>query len=190
MNIPVSQAADGLPRRAFTVADILRMVETGILNEGERFELIKGEIVPMSPKGNQHEVIKLALTRVFAKQAPDELRIGIETTVYLSEDTFLEPDLCVYPKRLLPEDVRGKDILLAIEVAGSSLGYDSGLKAQLYASFGVRQLWVIDTATRLTSVHRRPDAEGRWGSIEDVPATAELAAEALPVIKIKLASLD
>jgi Uma2 family endonuclease len=118
MNVPVTRAAEGFARRAFTVAEILRMVEAGIIAEDENFELIEGEIVPMSPKGNQHEVLKSALTRILAKHAPDDLRLGVETSVYLDKHSFVEPDLCLYPKRLLPEDVKGRDILLAIEVAG------------------------------------------------------------------------
>src|SRR5690606_28552084 len=118
-------------RRSFTVAEIRRMVEAGIIAEDENFELIEGEVVPMSPKGNQHEVVKAELNRTFARSAPDNLRLAIETSLYLDERTFVEPDLCLYPKRILPEDVRGSDVLLAIEVAASSLSYDRGLKARI-----------------------------------------------------------
>ena len=37
------------------------MVAAGVMEEDERVELIGGELVPMSPKGNQHEVVKTAL---------------------------------------------------------------------------------------------------------------------------------
>ena len=47
-----TQAAEGLPRRRFTVAEIRGMVAGGIIAEDERFELIGGEVVPKSPKGN------------------------------------------------------------------------------------------------------------------------------------------
>ena len=47
-------AAEGLPRRRFTVAEIEAMTAAGILDEDERIELIGGEIVPMLPKGNRH----------------------------------------------------------------------------------------------------------------------------------------
>jgi Uma2 family endonuclease len=61
-------AAEGLPRRRFTVAELERMAAAGILDEDERIELIGGEIVPMSPKGNQHEVVKIALTIHWARR--------------------------------------------------------------------------------------------------------------------------
>ena len=190
MNVVATRAAEGLPRRSFTVAEIRRMVEAGIIAEDENFELIEGELVPMSPKGNQHEVIKAALNRVFARHAPDELRLAIETSLYLDERTFVEPDLCLYPKRILPEDVRGRDVLLAVEVAGSSMSYDRGLKARIYARHGVGELWVVDAATREAWVHRRPEADGHWGIVEKIPAETQLSPAALPELAIRMAGLD
>jgi hypothetical protein len=62
MNVPLhsrsTEAAEGLPRRRFTVAEVEAMVEAGIMDEDERVELIGGELAPMSPKGNQHEVVQ------------------------------------------------------------------------------------------------------------------------------------
>ena len=58
-SLPVTtQAAEGLPRRRWSVAEIEEMVAKGIIAEDERFELIGGEVVPMSPKGNRHELLK------------------------------------------------------------------------------------------------------------------------------------
>jgi hypothetical protein len=45
-----TQAAEGLPRRRFTVAEVEAMVAAGIMDEDERVELIGGELVPMSAK--------------------------------------------------------------------------------------------------------------------------------------------
>lgn len=190
MSIVVTRAAEGLSRRSFTVAEIRRMVEAGIIAEDENFELIEGELVPMSPEGNQHEVIKAALLRIFATHAPADLRLAVETSLYLSERTFVEPDLCLYPKRILPEDVKGRDVMLAVEVAGSSISYDRGLKARIYAGHGVGELWVIDAETRATWVHRRPDGEGQWGSIEKMGAGTPVSPTALPAIAVRMADLD
>jgi len=190
MNIVATRAAEGLPRRSFTVAEIRRMVEAGIIAEDESFELIEGELVPMSPKGNQHEVIKAALNEILAAHKPRDLRLAVETSLYLDERTFVEPDLCLYPKRILPEDVEGRDVLLAVEVAASSMAYDRGLKARIYARHGIRELWVVDAATRETWVHREPATDGQWGSVERIAADAPLAAAALPAIVVRMADLD
>lgn len=190
MNMVATRAAEGFPRRSFTVAEIRRMVEAGIIAEDENFELIEGELVPMSPKGNQHEVIKAALAEIITEHKPRDLRLGLETSLYLDERTFVEPDLCLYPRRILPEDVRGGDVLLAVEVAGSSMSYDRGLKARIYARHGVRELWVVDAATRATWLHRRPEADGHWGSIEKIPSDTPISPAALPHIAVRMADLD
>ena len=190
MNIVATRAAEGLPRRSFTVAEIRRMVEAGIIGENENFELIDGELVAMSAKGNQHEVIKAALNRIFATDATKHLRLAVETSLYLDERSFVEPDLCLYPKRLLPEDVKGTDVLLAIEVAGASLGYDRGLKARLYARHGVPELWVVEAESRVTWVHLEPQPDGNWGRIVRVEPDASLSPTALPDISVRMADLD
>lgn len=189
MNAPISRAAEGFNRRAFTVSDVLRMIEAGIIDEDERFELIEGEIVPMSPKGNRHEIIKAALNELIAKKKPDDLRLAVETTLYLSDDTFVEPDLCVYPKRILPEDVKGSDVLLAIEVAGSSLGYDRGLKSRLYAKHGIRELWVVDAARRVTWVYEQPNSQGTWANSIEHKGNETLRTNALPGLSIVIDEL-
>ncbi len=154
----VTTAAEGLPRRRFTVAEVEAMVAAGVKDEDERVELIGGELVPMSPKGNHQEVVKIALLRRWYRVAPPDIELAPETTFRLSEDTYLEPDVVVYPSALEPRDLKGPNVLLVVEIADSSRRYDVGRKADLYASFGVRALWVID-ALRLTArIFREPEA--------------------------------
>jgi hypothetical protein len=43
---PTTQAADGLPRRRWIVAEIEKMSADGYFHDDERFELVGGEIVP------------------------------------------------------------------------------------------------------------------------------------------------
>src|SRR6201998_3488593 len=153
MGANVTRAAEGFDRRSFTVAEILRMQDAGIISEDENFELIEGEIVPMQAKTHVHELLKSALTMGVARALPEDLCRGVESARYLSPNPFVEPDLVVYPKGIKLEEVKGSDILLAIEVALTSLPYDRGLKARLYARHGVNELWVIDAERRRTFVH-------------------------------------
>src|SRR5271157_4369064 len=117
MRAKVTRAAEGFDRRSFTVAEILRMQDAGIISEEENFELIEGEIVPMQAKTHIHELIKSALNLAIARALPDRLWLGVETTIYLSANTFVE--LVVYPRGIKLEEVKGSDILLAIEVAAT-----------------------------------------------------------------------
>jgi Uma2 family endonuclease len=191
MNVRVTKGAEGLERRAFTVEEIWRMVETGIIAPEERFELIEGELVPMSPKGPVHETVKSALAIAVAKALPESLWMGFETTIELSDMTFVEPDLVVYRKGLGLRDVRGPDILLAVEIADTSLDYDLGPKARLYAIHGVAELWVVDARERTTAVHTRPGPEG-WGRIEEKAPGDVLvpSAQALAHFRKRLGEID
>jgi Uma2 family endonuclease len=155
-----SQAAEGLERKRWSVAEIEAMTELGIFEEDDRFELIGGEIVPMSPKGNRHEVLKMLLTRSWSKTLPDDLWFAGETTFRLSEDTFLEPDFVFFTAETGIPNLNGDTALLAVELSDSSLGYDLGRKARLYATFNVRELWVIDAIKRVVHVHRLPGMDG------------------------------
>jgi Uma2 family endonuclease len=156
----VTTAAEGLPRRRFTVAEVEAMVAAGVMEEDERVELIGGELVPMSPKGNHHEVVKIALLRRWYRLAPDDVDLAPETTFRLSEDTYLEPDIVVYPRAIGLRGLTGLNALLVVEIADSSLRYDMGRKAALYASFSVRELWVIDAVGMTARVFREPSADG------------------------------
>ncbi|MDN2565489.1 Uma2 family endonuclease [Aquibium sp. A9E412] len=180
MTIRVTHAADGLARRAFTVKDVLRMVEAGIIGHDERFELIGGEIVPMSPKGIRHERFKQWVMEQLVRGLPDHLKTIPETTFYLSEDTFLEPDFVVYPAEGGLESLSPGTCLLAIEIADSSLAYDLGRKARLYAEFAIGELWVFDVNDLKATVHRDP-ADGRYRSVEthgfDATLTAKRSAD-------------
>lgn len=188
MNIAVTRAAEGFARRAFTVADIFRMIDAGIIGEDENFELIEGEIVPISPKRNEHEFIKSFLNMAVVRALPDDLWLGVESSIYLSDETFVEPDLCVYRRGLRLEDVRGADLLLVIEVAVSSLGYDKRLKAALYARHGVQEYWVIDAERRVTWVHRGPCSDGTWSSVLEKGPEEALTTDALAGLRVVLAT--
>ncbi len=188
MRANVTRAAEGFDRRSFTVAEVLRMQDAGIISDDENFELIEGEIVPMQAKTHVHELIKSALNMAIVRALPERLWLGVETTIYLSANTFVEPDLVVYPKGIKLEEVKGSDILLAIEVALTSLDYDRGLKARLYARYRVNELWVIDAARRLTFVHSRPEGEG-WRSIVERGPDAVLTFAALPGFSAQLGSI-
>jgi Uma2 family endonuclease len=155
-----TNAAEGLPRRRFTVAELEQMVAAGILAEDERIELIGGEVVPMSPKGNHHEVLKAALNIVWVKGLPDDLMVVTETTFRLTPDTYLEPDFVFYPKASGIRGLNARTARFVVEIADSSLGYDLGRKAGLYASFGIAELWVIDAVRLVTHIHREPSASG------------------------------
>src|SRR3984957_9205403 len=165
MNIAATTAAEGLNRLELTVEDGSRMVEVGIVREDERFELVEGEIVMMAAKGIAHERMKSALLIAVVRALPDHLTLGVEITLRLTDTVMLEPDIAVFPKELLTRSSTGFARLdpgeahLVIEVAATSLAYDRGLKARLYARHRVREFWVVDANERIAFVHTGPSGD-------------------------------
>ena len=195
MNVAVTTAAEGFPRRAFTVEDISRMIEAGVIREDEKFELIEGEIVMMAAKGIVHERIKSALLIAVARALPGDLTVGVEATLQLTNTIMLEPDIAVFPKELFKKSSVGfaqldpGEAYLVIEVAASSLAYDKGLKARLYARHRVREFWVVDANERATWVHTGPSGDG-WSSVVKCGPQDALTASALPGFSIRLGEID
>ncbi|MBX9829144.1 MAG: Uma2 family endonuclease [Xanthobacteraceae bacterium] len=194
MNVAVTTAAEGFPRRAFTVEDISRMIEAGVIHEDEKFELVEGEIVMMAAKGIAHERIESALTVAISRALPDDLTIGVEATLRLADRTMLEPDVAVFSKEVFKKSTTFAQLdpgeaHLVIEVASSSLAYDKGLKARLYARHGVKEFWVIDVSTRSTWMHAGPSGDG-WSSITERGPQDALTTPALPGFSIHLGEID
>ncbi len=79
-------------------------------------------------------------------------------------------------------------MLLAIEVADTTLRRDLKLKKGLYARYGVRELWVIDTKTLQTTIHRAP-RDGAWTTVEVAPMDATLTHASAPGFAVRLADI-
>jgi len=189
MNARATIAAEGLPRRAFSVDDVFRMAEIGLIRPDERVELIGGELVPMSPKGSRHSDIEAALNHWWSRTASDRVTLVPNPTLRLSDDGFVEPDLVFVARGTRTRDISPQTILLVIEVADSTLGFDLGRKPALYAAAGLRELWVIDAATGTIHVHRAPSPEG-YAVIRAVPPHETIAAAEAPDLRLSLADLD
>jgi Uma2 family endonuclease len=186
---PTTQAADGLPRWRWTVAEIEKMAEDGYFQEDARFELVGGDIVPMSPKGIRHEAIRTMLAYHFTKQAPQGVFVASEPQFNLSDDTYLNPDILVRPIAIPMAKVRGSDALLVVEVADSSLRYDLNTKAPIYAAFGIPEYWVINAVTLITKVHRRPFGKV-WDVVGEVAPGDTLTASLVPALSVSLGALE
>ena len=167
------------------------MMEAGVLGEDENFELIEGDLVMAAAKHVGHDKIRFVLNRVLNRAAPDELFVALEPSLQRGRDVLLEPDIAliresVYdaaPKtfaRPRPEDIR-----LVIEISISSLSYDRGIKARLYARHRIPEYWIIDAAERKTLVHTEPSGDA-WSSIVELGPMDLLTTPALPGFSIRL----
>ena len=185
-----TQAAEGLPRRRWSVAEIEAMVAKGIILEDERFELIGGEVVPMSPKGNRHELVKKALQQYWTPLiVGSAIDLITETTLRVGQDEFFEPDFLFWPRSIPLKDVTAATALLIVEVADTSLRYDLGTKAGLYARLGLNELWVINAETLVTTIHREPQPT-RYANVENKQPYERIEPIRAPSLAVTLGTLD
>lgn len=94
-----------------------------------------------------------------------------------------------YPRAIGIRGLGPDTARLVVEIADSSLAYDLGLKASVYARFGIVEVWVMNAATLATRISRDPTATG-YRTIADLPATSELVPLLGPALAVTLADLD
>jgi Uma2 family endonuclease len=134
-------------RRTWTVRDYYRMAETGILSPDERVELLNGEVVRMTPVGSRHAAAVSRLQDWLQRRLPEGMQLRVQQPVRLSERSEPEPDLAVVRARddfYAGAHPGGPDVLLVVEVAETSLTYDTGVKRDAYAREAIPELWVVD----------------------------------------------
>jgi Uma2 family endonuclease len=136
-----------------------RLAELGAF-AGKRVELIGGQIVEMPPQGPPHSVatalVAEVLRRIFP---PGRFTIRSQDPLALAEYDEPEPALAVVigaPRDYRTAHPTGEQTLLVVEVADSSPAYDLGAKADLYATAGIADYWVVNLPDRTVEVHRRP----------------------------------
>lgn len=158
------QAESHAPRlHRLTVEDYYRMAEVGILGPDDRVELIEGEIIEMPPPGHLHVGTVDQLAYLLYRAVGDRAIVHAQNPVVLGRYSAPQPDLALlrprtdYYKSALP---RSQDILLAIEVADSSLRYDRDVKAALYGRHGVPELWIVDVRGKVLTRYRDPHSDG------------------------------
>ena len=167
------------------------MAEVGILNEEDRVELIRGEIVQMAPIGRDHASCAARLNHLLLGRLHGRVVLWPQNPLVILPDSEPEPDIILlawrddFYRQALPGP---EDVALLIEVAGSSLRYDRGLKGPLYADAGVRDYWIVDLEGDALEVHRDPRATG-FQRVERVPRGASLAPLSFPDVTLGVSDI-
>jgi Uma2 family endonuclease len=152
--------------RQFTVDEYYKMVEAGILGERERVELIEGVIVKMPPIGPRHSLRVDGLTVILIQRLGHRARLSIQNPIRLASRVEPQPDFALSRiderrlRRYASAHPGPGDVLLVLEVADSSVNFDVGEKAVLYAQHGIVELWVADLPGDRLLVHRDPTSNG------------------------------
>jgi Uma2 family endonuclease len=147
----------------FTRDEYYRMGEAGLFRN-ERVELLEGEIITMSPHDPPHAGITSRLAFVLIQLLGANFSVRIQSPIVFNDLSEPEPDIALC--ELDPDDYErehpwANQVLLAIEVADSSLSYDRNQKVVAYASSGIREYWIINLVDRRIEVLNNPDPAGQ-----------------------------
>ena len=156
---PGEQTAVLTGARPFTADEFQDMEKFGILHEDDRLELIDGKIIIMSPIGDPHEIGTDWLTMLLAPALSGRAMVRVQGAVRLNIHTAPQPDLVVYRMRPItqtPAPIPPFDVYLIIEVANTSLRYDSGPKLARYAAAGIPEVWIANLRNRQVAAHTDP----------------------------------
>ena len=123
-------------RHQFTVDEYHRMSEAGVFGEDDRVELIEGDILEMAPIGSRHAACVTRLNRLLSSRLASDVIVRVQDPILLDDGSEPQPDVVV--ARFQADFYESKhpgprDLLLVIEVAESSLGFDRDVKMGLYA---------------------------------------------------------
>jgi Uma2 family endonuclease len=167
-----------LPLHPLSVADVIGMVDAGILDADDHVELLDGVLVEMSPQGTPHGH---AVRRLTALAAPVVAAAGLELSVQGPVDigspiSLPEPDLAIVP--VTGPDALPRNPLLVVEMGVTSLRIDLVRKARIYATGNVPEYWVLDVERRSLIVHRTPQ-DGAYAGVRTLEEHETVTAVAL-----------
>ena len=155
--LPMSTVFEHPRQHVISAQEYLRMGEAGIFSPGARLELIEGEIIEMAPIGSGHAGAVNILTRLFVQVVAERAIVAVQNPVVLGLRSVPQPDLAVLRVRddhYARAHPSAADVLLIVEVADTTLAFDTATKAPLYARHGIPEVWVLDVQNRAILVYR------------------------------------
>ncbi len=183
-------------RRRWTRQEYEQATRLGLFGHEERLELIEGEVICKVPMNTPHATslrrAEKRLNRVFV----EGYDVRGQLPIALGERNEPEPDIAVVigtPDDY--EDAHPTTAVLIVEISDTTLQYDRGLKASLYARAGIAEYWIINLIERLLEVHRSPAlVRGRplgygYQDIARLDETQSVSALAAPHVSIAVSDL-
>ena len=184
MTIANRYTADPMPPRLrFNRAQYHWIADNSLFDKESYYELIEGDIFEKMGLKQPHIGIVVlwvaALGQIFGPTS-----VVSQAPIVVDDTSEPQPDIVVTVRPAEAYIASGEitpaaDVRLAIEVSVSTLTYDLGIKALLYARAGIPDYWVSDVANRRLIVHRKPTPQG-YASILTLAETERIAPLAAP----------
>ena len=151
-------------RRRFSVAEYHQLFKTGVLGEGTWVELIDGEVIEMPPIGHEHRSLHSCITQYLMRALFGRATIFPMGSFPLGAYNEPQPDIAIFPydagAYLHKPNPAPDEFVAFIEIAATSLGYDSTAKMRLYARFGIPDYVIVDVKKNRLLHFRDPGPDG------------------------------
>jgi len=145
--------------RKFTLEEYHKLIEIGVLMDGEPYELLEGNLVHKMSRGSPHDTAIQVLTKRFVRLVPQGWDYRGQSAITLPSGSEPEPDCAL---------VRGDEntyrrrhpgpgeIGLVVEVSASSLLIDRHDKGRIYAESGIPVYWVVNVVDKVIEMYTQP----------------------------------
>ena len=146
-------------RREFTIDEYHRLIDWGFFAEREKVELIRGELVTMSPKRTPDSVCNSWLWKALYDLLGKQVEIRVQEPIFIRPNSEPEPDLVIAIAKedsYLSSHPTPADILLAVEISDSTLQSDREMKLSLYAEAGINNYWIFNLVDNHLEVYTQP----------------------------------
>lgn len=137
------------------------------LPDGQRAELIDGQMFMMAPPTYKHQRLVAQFTKLIGQYIDSQngscivLPAPFAVNLHADDETYVEPDISVIcdKSKLSDRGCEGAPDFIIEIVSPSSRRMDYSTKNALYSEAGVREYWIVDPAKERTTVyHYEEDA--------------------------------
>lgn len=174
-------------RKLFTVSEYHQMIETGVLKEDDRVELLNGEIIEMFAIGPRHASRVDRLNELLTAKLRKVAIVRVQSPITLSDYSEPQPDLTLLKRRAdfyVDGHPMPADVLVVIEVADSTVEKDRRSKVPTYALAGIPETWLIDLVEDRIEVHSNP-YNGVYQEVRIIQRGQKIISRSLPQLKLK-----
>jgi Uma2 family endonuclease len=145
--------------RKFTLTEYHRLIDLGVLIDGEPYELLEGNLVHKMSRGSPHDAAIQALNKRFLRMAPAGWDVRGQSAITLRGESEPEPDLAFVrgDENTYRDHHPGpSEIGLLVEVSASSLLVDRDDKGSIYAQNNIPVYWVVNMVDKVIEVYTQP----------------------------------
>ncbi len=171
--------------------DYQALLKAGRLDEW-RMDLVDGVIYETPRVSPPHAVCISHLTGVFLRTLVERSSVRCRLPLDLSCLDAPEPDIALVQRSSEGDESRDPnagETALIVEVSGSSLAFNRGVKARRYCAAGVNDYWIINLDARQIEVYRKPNANENWSIRFVVPESRRIAPLCAPEVDFAVADL-